>query len=454
MSLFAILAALLCLALLIFWHELGHFLAARACGVFVERFSVGFGKSILRWRDKRGTEFCLAILPFGGYVRMYGEDSPSDTDTAISANVKGFNQAHLWQRLAIVLAGPAANILLTWLVLSLLSLQGTTQLRPFVDQPTPATPALKANLKRGDLVVSVDNKSIATWKELELALVSRIGESGTILLNFTRDGVLLHKQLKIENWLSDTHQPHPSAALGLMPWQPQGPPLLAQVLEDSAASAAGLLPGDLVVSIDNKPIANQSALIDIVRSSPGRLLRIDVERTGKLHRLELIPASRPSAHNPDKAHGFIGVGFAPLPWPGDKLLRQEPGILSAFYTGATNSLAIIKLIGISIAKLVTGEIAFSNLSGPVGIVKFAGDSAESGLFSLLAFIAYMSMSLGLLNLLPLPILDGGQALLLIGEGVAGRPLAEIWRTMLMRISMVMLLLLMFVATFNDLIRLW
>ena len=448
-ALYMIVGTLLALGVLVTFHEYGHFWVARRCGVKVLRFSVGFGKPLLRWHDRQGTEFVIAAIPLGGYVKMLDE---REGDVPPAMLEQAFNRKSVRQRFAIVSAGPLANFLLALLFFWLLAMLGTEQVRPVIGAVQPGSMAEHAGLMAGQEIVSVNDRSVSGWAEVNLQLIRRLGESGTLQLA-VRDidsSQEQRLQVKLDSWLKGAADPDPIGSLGIRPWRPQIAPLIAQLDPDGPAQAAGVRLGDRLVSLDGEPLADWQQVIDRVQKLPGAEVVLEVERDGQRMDVPLALAARGEG---DARRGYLGAGVAGGEWPPEMLRQVSFGPLEAVAEGARRTWTMSLLTLDSLKKMLFGELSVKNLSGPITIAKVAGASAESGLGDFLNFLAYLSISLGVLNLLPIPVLDGGHLLFYAIEWVRGRPLSERVQGWAAQIGISLVIGVMLLALFNDLGRL-
>ncbi|HSH49889.1 MAG TPA: RIP metalloprotease RseP [Halomonas sp.] len=445
-----VLAVIVVLGLLITFHEFGHFWVARRCGVKVLRFSVGFGRPLWSRRDRHGTEFAVAAIPLGGYVRMLdereGEIDPAEADQA-------FNRKSVWRRIAIVAAGPLANFLLAVVAYWLLFVVGTTVLIPTVGQVAPDSPAQRAGLQAGQEISAVQGEPVRSWEEIGLKLMADIGTTGLLSLEARDAGsqVARHYQLPVENWLVGQDPPRPLRSLGVTPWRPPVPAVIGQLVPGEAAERSGLAVGDEVLAVNGDPVADWSAFVERVKTSPGRELTLAVRRSGATLSLTLIPGKKADG---DEEIGYIGAGAQAVSWPESALrdIRYGPLEAVAQATRRTGEMTLLTLG--AIRKMLVGLISPSNLSGPITIARIAGDSARSGLEGFISFLAYLSISLGVLNLLPIPMLDGGHLMFYLIEAVRGRPVSERVQEVGLRIGIALVGTLMLMALYFDVMRLW
>jgi len=446
-----ILATLVTLGLLVTIHEWGHFWVARRCGVKVLRFSVGFGKPLWMRVGRDGTEYTIAAIPLGGYVRMLDE---REGDVPESLRAQAFNNKPVLQRIAIVAAGPLVNLLFAVLAYWFLFIYGVSSVVPVVGDVRPGSPAASANVESGYEVLEIDGNSVRSWSEVNLRLAARVGETGRVelMVGEPARGYARSYSVPIERWDVDLERESPVTALGLMPWQPEIPAVIGLLTEDGRAGAAGIQVGDRVLEVDGEPVADWIELVRKVQAAPEQPLELLLEREGRIVTLTVIPATRTL---PDgRSQGYIGAGVSPVEYPESMQRTLSYGPIQALVAGVEKTGQMIGLTLDAIGKMIAGVISVKNLSGPITIAKVAGTSAASGLESFVSFLAYLSISLGVLNLLPIPMLDGGHLLYYAVELIRGRPVSERVQMLGLRIGMVLLFSLMALAILNDLARLF
>ncbi|WP_285764133.1 RIP metalloprotease RseP [Biformimicrobium ophioploci] len=445
-----ILWALVALGVLVTFHEFGHFWVARRCGVRVERFSVGFGKRLVSWYDKHGTEFTVAAIPLGGYVKMLDErEGPVDEDMLDQA----FNRKSVWQRIAIAAAGPIANFILAIFLFWLVFLGGTAGPAPIVDKVTPGSLADMAGLEPRQEIVALDGHATPTWQALNWRLAKRLGDTGE--MEFTvryPDSHLEYEMVAdINRWLSGKEVPDPLAEIGIELYRPPATMRLAVIAPDSPAEKAGLRAGDTVVSSDGQPFTTWEDWTAYIRERAGKAISVGVERDGETVTLEVTPIEHKLESG--EVVGRIGVGPFGTPWPEEMIRRYEYGIGGALLKGLNETWEKTAFTLAGLKKLIFGEISPKNLSGPITIAKVAGTSAESGWQSFLGLLALLSISLGVLNLLPIPVLDGGHLLYYFVEAIRGKPVSERTQIIGLQIGMAMIIGIMMLALYNDITRL-
>ncbi|MCE5362701.1 sigma E protease regulator RseP [Pseudomonas anguilliseptica] len=448
-ALYMLVGTLVALGVLVTIHEFGHFWVARRCGVKVLRFSVGFGSPLLRWHDRQGTEFVVAAIPLGGYVKMLDE---REGDVPPELLDQSFNRKSVKQRIAIVAAGPVANFLLALLFFWVLAMLGSQQVRPVIGAVEVGSLAQAAGLQAGQEIVAINGKPTTGWAAVNLQLVTRLGETGQLDVAVREPGSSVDslRRIELDNWLRGADEPDPIASLGIRPWRPALEPVLAQLDPKGPAFAAGLKEGDRLLTLNGQALADWQQLVDQVRGLPGKKITLQIERQGQQLDVPLTLAARGEGQ---ALTGYMGAGVAGGEWPPSMLREVRFGPLEAVVEGAKNTWAMSVLTLNSLKKMLFGELSVKNLSGPITIAKVAGASAESGLSDFLKFLAYLSISLGVLNLLPIPVLDGGHLLFYLVEWVRGRPLSERVQGWGMQIGISLVIGVMLLALVNDLSRL-
>ncbi|WP_368880017.1 sigma E protease regulator RseP [Proteus mirabilis] len=442
-------AFIIVLGILITVHEFGHFWVARRCGVYVERFSIGFGKAIWRKTDKHGTEFVVAWIPLGGYVKMLDERV---AEVAPERRHLAFNNKTVGQRASIVAAGPIANFLLAIVAYWLVFMIGVPALKPIIADIRPDSIAEQAKLTPGMELKSVAGIETPDQNAVRLALVSKIGAKEVTFV-VTQPNSLSESEniLNLQQWNFDPERQDPIVSLGIMPVGARLDSKVVEVTPDSAAEKAGLQAGDRIVKVDGQPIDTWHPFTYFVRQSPNKTLELLVERNGASLVLNITPTA--IALKDGSEVGQVGAKLQVLPPDEQYLIMQQYNPFSALYEASDKTWQLMGLTVKMIGKLVVGDVKLTNLSGPVSIAKGAGMSADSGFVYYLMFIALISVNLGIINLFPLPVLDGGHLLFLVIEKIKGGPVSERVQDVCYRFGVMALMLLMGLALFNDFSRL-
>ncbi|MBT9614018.1 MAG: RIP metalloprotease RseP [Burkholderiales bacterium] len=433
-------AFLLALVVLIVFHEYGHYLAARLCGVKVLRFSVGFGKPLLlKQFTPGGTEWVVASIPLGGFVKMLGEQ---DDKVAPEESVFAFNRQSLAKRFFIVAAGPLANFLLAILLYWGLFVSGMPGQRAILELPAAGTAAARAGIERWETIEKIDGVPTATWEEVNWRLAQKIVEGGAVELTLrnAQDQARV-KQLNLDAVTGDDLDRDFLSKLGLAPAK-HVQARLGKVLPESPAALAGLQAGDIVRAIDGKPIGDWNGFTEQIRAKPGQRVRLEVTREGRTLPLAVTPKREQVG---GKEIGRIGVA------PDVLVMVQYPlgqALSHALAKCWDTSVFSLQMLG----RMITGDVSWRNLSGPLTIAQVAGETAHIGWLPYLIFIALVSISLGVINLLPVPILDGGHLMYYIVEFIKGSPVSSQAMDIGQRVGIAVLVLLMSVALYNDIVR--
>jgi len=438
------------LAVLVAVHEFGHFWVARRCGVKVLRFSIGFGTRLLRWTDRQGTEYSISAIPLGGYVKMLdereGEVAPEELERA-------FNRKPVGQRIAVVSAGPLANFLLAIVAYWGLFMAGETGYAPVIGEVEAGSIAEVAGLEAGQEIVAVDGRETPTWQALSFRLLDRIGDTGTIqfAVRYPGSSMVYESQGTLERWLAGEEQPDLFGGLGLAMYTPEVPPVVGQVVAGGAADRIGMQPGDLVISADGVELPRWMDWVDYVRERPGQAIDLQYRRGDQLLSAEIVPDS--VEDDSGATIGRVGVAVELPEMPPELLRRFDRGPVEALGASLERTGDLVVFTLSSIKKMLVGLISPKNLSGPITIAKVATASAKSGLEAYISFLALLSVSLGVLNLLPIPVLDGGHLLFYFAELLAGRPVPEKIQALGYQVGLFLVLGIMILALYNDFSRL-
>jgi regulator of sigma E protease len=444
-----ILGFLLVIGVLVAVHEFGHFWVARRVGVRVLRFSIGFGRPLLQRTGADGIEYVLAAIPLGGYVKMLDErEAPVDE----SERHRAFNRQSLWARNAVIAAGPVFNFALAILAYWLVFVIGATEVRPVIGPVAEGSPAATAGLASGDEFLRVDGNRVEAWDETVMSLIGAADEGAFPVQVERASGARASLELDLSGVRLLDEQGEVLNRIGVQPMQPRIAPVINEVVEGSSADRAGLQPGDRIRRLDDEPVETWRALVSAIRERPEQAVSLGFERQGTTLTRNFTLDSRGSG---DARTGVLGV-TPRVPEGTFSDLRHEVryGPLAAVGEATGASWRAATLTVDVLVKMVIGEASVKNLSGPINIAQYAGDSVSLGLIPFLKFLAIVSISLGILNLMPVPVLDGGHLLYNTIEWVRGRPLSEAAQGMGQQIGMVLLFMLMALAFYNDLNRIF
>lgn len=436
------------------FHEYGHFWVARRCGVKVETFSIGFGKALCRWHDKQGTEFIIAALPLGGYVKMLDERAG---EVSLDDRPMAFSSKTPWQRMAIIAAGPAANFLLAGVIFWFVFLGGESGLAPIVGEVDQDSVAEQAGFESGMEIVEIAGDQVDSWGEVSQRLFDFIGTQSEIEFSVVYPGSELIYEIivPVNNWLADAEAPMPLQDLGLSPAVSLDALTVAEVEADSAAARDGLLADDQLLRVEGVDILSTKQFIDNIAKSPDKTLPIVVVRRGLNDEdTELEILVTPNSINRDGERvGVLGVRLSSsISYDSENLRTFDYNPVTAVPRAISEVTEMSSFVVKSIFKLLTGELSPKNLSGPITIAKVAGDQARSGLDNFVRFVAILSIMLGVMNLLPIPILDGGHLVFIVIELIKGSPVSDAVQLIGYKAGFAMLVSLMIFATFNDLTR--
>jgi regulator of sigma E protease len=439
------------LGVLIVFHEMGHYLAARLCGVKVLRFSVGFGRML--WKKKLGkdqTEWAISIFPLGGYVKMLDE---REGEVAQEEVHRAFNRQSVGKRSIIVAAGPLANFVLAILIYWVVFMHGSEELLPVLGTPPVGTPAAMAVIGNGEQVRTVDGQPVATWNELRWMILQKAVDHESVALEVVNErNEIAVRQLYLtaageQGWEGDALE-----RLGVRFYRPEMPPVIGKVVANGVGEKAGLLPGDRILAIAGKKVISWYDVVAMIRDSATKSLRLELERQGKVVAVDVIPEA---ISERGQTVGKIGVAVAESQKPSREVkVFISYGIVEAAGKALEETWDKSAFSLVMMGKMLSGEVSWKNLSGPVTIADYAGQSARLGLDYYLKFMALVSISLGVLNLLPIPVLDGGHLLYHVIEVVMRRPLSERAMEIGQQVGMSILFALMAFAFFNDLTRLF
>ena len=443
---------LLAIGILVTFHEFGHFYIARRCGVKVLRFSVGFGKPLLTKVGRTGTEYVLAAIPLGGYVKMLDE---REGNVAADELHMSFTRKTVWQRIAIISAGPIANFILAIVFYIIFAMLGTKGLAPVVGEVVPDSLADKALIESNSEIISVDGQKVSTWSQVFDKLASRIGDTGDIEIE-VRDfsstdiaaSLTTTKTIAVKQWLGNADRPDILAELGLRPAEPKTDWVLTTVVDGSAAEAAGLLVGDELLSANGQILVSWRGWVEFVRANPQKPIDLTIKRGDERIAILLTPQA---ISERGKTVGKVGLA-ASLEWPENMVRNINYSLVESIQYGFTKTYDQILLILSFLKKLLLLDVSIKNMGGAFTIAEVAGDRAAAGVAYYIAFLAFFSVSLGVFNLLPIPVLDGGHIMFYLIEAVKGSPLPERIQIIGYQVGLLAVVSLMVVVHYNDLVR--
>ena len=442
--LIAIIGIIFTILLIVGVHEFGHFLAARACGIKVLRFSIGFGKSLLSWRDKKGTEFVLAAIPLGGYVKMLDEDE---------GNVKSedlhlaYNRQPVYKKMIVVICGPLSNLIFAFFLYWVLFMVGFVTPIPLIGKVTPHSIAEQAGLKPQQEIISVDQRPTPTWLPVVVKILSHTGDKDSIPLEVKdlATAQTSSHSLDLTNWKMSDLNPDPLDSLGIVPYQPVVPAIVGKVVLPQAV----LKPGDKILSIDKQHIKDWYDVVKIVLVNPDKTLTFVIERQGEKISLPVYISYKRDLLF--KKYGFLGMS-PQFEWPKNLLRTNQYGPIDALSYAWHDLEDFVDINLIVLGKMVSGKVSVKSLGGPISIFESAGNAIKQGITAFMGFLAFLSISIGIINILPVPGLDGGHLLFQVIEIIIRRPLSQRLQMLLYRFGLIILFLLITQALVNDISR--
>jgi regulator of sigma E protease len=444
------LAFIVAIGVLVAVHEFGHFWVARRLGIKVLRFSIGFGRPLWRRTGADGTEYWISAIPLGGYVKMLDE---READVAVEDLSGAFNRQPPWKRIAVLLAGPGFNFLFAVAAYWLMFVAGVPAMKPLVGAIAPDSPAAIAGLEAGDRIVAVGGNRTDTMMDAQLELLKSIVPGGRATLEL--EGASGERRSVVIEAAGDTHElTEPGAmfpGLGIGFWRPEIPAVIGEVLPEGTAATAGLEPGDRVLSAGGQPVGDWTGWVEFIRERPGETVELLVERDGERRSLTLLIGA---ADEEGRRVGRIGAAprVAPELWDPVRT-EQKHGPLAAVGAAVGETWRMSALTVTMMARMIAGQVSVKNISGPINIAQAAGFTAAAGLTAFLSFLAIVSVSLGIINLLPIPLLDGGQIVYQFVEIAKGSPVSDRAQLIGQQVGILLLLLLMSFAFYNDIVRL-
>ena len=446
--LYAILGFVLAIGILTTIHEFGHFIVARWMRVKVLRFSVGFGKPLLRWYDKLGTEYILATFPFGGYVSMLGENTEN-----ISEQEKhmAFCNKPVWARMLIIAAGPVFNLLFAVAAYWLVFVIGILSIAPILGAVPNGSIADMAGLKAGQEIVAINEHKVASWQDVSVALIRNLGTEDVVKISVVDPATKLQSEhlANLRDRTLDDGDSDLLTSLGMEPYDPTLP-IIDKILDAEPAQMAGLQSGDVIIAVDGIVIATRTELSKYIRSRAKQTITLDIQRQQQTIKLAIIPRSK--LIDGGEEVGFIGIQYLPHSYPKQLLRIQRLAPIPALVAAVVKTKEYCLLTFQILRKMLFKEISVRHVGGPIAIAQQAGFTISLGLPYFLSFLAWISISLGILNMLPIPILDGGQFLYCIIEAVTGRPIPDTLKRIGYKVGGAFLIVLMSLAFYNDLLR--
>lgn len=431
-------------------HEYAHFLAARLLNIKILRFSIGFGKTLLRWHDKKGTEYVIALVPLGGYVKMLDE---AETDVPKEELPFAFNRQPFYKKFLIVLAGPLMNLFCAFILYWLLFAIGFTAIKPVIGNVTPNSIAAVAGIKPNQEIIAVDNEATVTWTSILFRLIAHIGNEDTIKFDVRN----LHDQtteshtLNLSQWRMDELSPNPLASIGIMPYEPDLPLIIGIITPDSPAAVSKLKIGDKIIALNDKPIKNWNEVIATILNHPAETVTFKIVREKKQIDIPVTISFQRNFFL--KKSGYLGIG-PKFEIPKTLIHKIQYGFFAAAPKALQEMVNFTYFNLVLFGKLLTGKLSLKSLGGPITIFESAGTALNYGFLSFISFLAFLSISIGIINLLPVPGLDGGHLVIQIIESILRRPIPERVLVLLYHLGFIFIFLIIIQALVNDILRLY
>jgi regulator of sigma E protease len=443
-----IIVFLVTVLVLITVHEFGHFWVAKRLGVKVLRFSIGFGGPLFRWYGKDGTEYVIAWLPLGGYVKLLDGREAAVSEAEKS---RAFDNQPLPSRFAIVLAGPVINALFAVLAFWLVFMIGFVQVKPVVGAVNPNSIAAAAGIQSGQEFISLNGHPTPSWQKLAMRLIGKLGDKGsmTVQAKFPTNPNVNTYTFSLQNWKVDSLNPDPITSLGIVPYQPLVPAVISKVILHSPGEQGGLRVGDKILTVDQQTVNDWFDFLKIIQSKPQQKLTITVLRDQKPLDLQIITGRKWENW---KWLGYLGIEAKSPQWPENIKTQVKYPPISALWHSVSEVGSYLQFNFVILGKILIGKVSLRSLGGPVTIFQSAGSAFNQGLLAYLAFLGVISLMLAFVNILPIPGLDGGHLLLFGIEMILGRPLSIAAQVLILRLGLIFLIVIMFQALMNDLLR--
>lgn len=445
-----LIGAIMAVFIVILIHEAGHFAVAKAFGVKVLRFSIGFGKPLWKYISRSGTEYVVAILPLGGYVKML-----DDRDMHVSAvdSRCAYNQQPLLARMAIVLAGPLTNFLLAIVVFWVIFLQGVVYIKPVIGKITPQSIAAAAGLQAGDTIQAIDDQAVHSWQQVVTTLVKKMGDKQAvkILTQPAGNSTPQMHELFLQDWKLAGSQPDPLSTIGIIPFQPAFPAIVKKVELSSPAARNGIQAGDQIIAINHQAVADWPAVAEYIHQHPNQEITLTIKQAEAVRDLNIQLDSK---INKGQRTGYIGIHAKMPEWAEAMLDKTQHSVITAWAPAWRQAWEFTIFNGIVLEKMFLGKISVETLGGPITVFRSAGQASQAGLQAYLSFIGFISVTLGFINILPIPGLDGGHFLFQVIESIIGRPVSEKWQAIWLRVGILVIILLIVQGTINDVLRLF
>ena len=440
---------ILALSILVAVHEWGHYYVAKLCNVKILKFSIGFGKPIYRRITASGMEFAIASIPLGGYVRMLDgrvdEIGTQDLDVA-------FDQKPVLQRMAIVFAGPAVNFIFAIFAFMAIGMLGSQHAKPVVGEVIPNSYVQAAGIEVGESFIAIGDREVKDWRDISIEMVRYSGDQAMPVTMETTSGYQVERILPINGWQLNPDSKDLFGDIGFAPYSPQVTKVLALVQEGAAAARFGLQLGDEILKLDGTPMKNWRQIVEYIEPRAKQNVDFEVLRGGETHNVMITLDRHPDSKEGELSKGYLGVSTYREAWPKEYIVETQLGPVDAFIEGADSTWRLMTTTLKMLGKFVTGDLSIKALSGPISIAEGAGNHASAGLIAFLGFLALISVNLGIINLLPLPILDGGHLLYFTIEWITGKPVSEAIQEVGFKIGGVILIAVMATAIFNDILR--